>query len=132
MRKSENKKPGPSLMNRDIIVQECKCQTKSKSPFNLNRGGQAGVPQKPATHRRRGKRGIGNGDNSDDEFNISMSQSIRDEEEQSFAETMDKVCSKFCKNLNPDQERMIILECLRQHIAEYYATKKGSLVMDQT
>lgn len=26
---------------------------------------------------------------------------------------------------------MIILECLRQHIAEYYATKKGSLVIDQ-
>ena len=29
-------------------------------------------------------------------------------------------CGEYCKNLNPEQERKIILECLRKNIADYY------------
>ena len=68
-------------------------------------------------HSKRGRTITSRGGDSEDEYNVSLSDNNNDRE---LGINGHPTCGNYCKFLTPDQERAIVLQCVRESIENYF------------
>lgn len=61
---------------------------------------------------------------TDEDYNVSLTQSVSEIDKVDSARNP-RICGKYCKNLTPEQEKQIILECLRESIEKHFENLQG-------